>query len=510
MVAAPAIGTLVARSLAGLNPVADDDPVQEIDSFISAAAPASGCKPKKPAMNKQTKHRRRTKHHASTSQQAINPSVHPDAAGIDVGATELVVAIPPGRGLQGGVRTFQSFTSGLEAMRDWLVANRITTVALESTGNYWICAYDLLEAAGLEVFLVNARHVKGVPGKKTDVCDAQWLQQLHAAGLLRKSFRPSQEILPLRYLMRHREGLVTESSRQIQRMQKVLTELNLKIQHVFSDLDGVSAQAIIDAILKGERDPVKLARLRDRRCRSSESEIIEALQGSYREEYLFVLRQCQSAWRQLQSAIADCDEQIGALAAKVKIPSDTALPPAPHPHSRRGKNPAERAIREQAWQFYGVDLSAVPGLGANGLAVLMSEIGTRENLLKSFRSPAAFCSWMGLCPDNRISGGKVLKAKTRKVPSRLARALRLGMFGLQRAENKMAQHSRRLKGRLGKAEGLTAGAHKLARIIYGMIFDQTPYDEDNAFKATPANLARQRKHLEKQAAALGLQLTPLQ
>lgn len=460
-------------------------------------------------MSQKTKHRRRTKNKASRSQHAVSTTVHPDAAGIDVGAEELVVAVPPGRDPDGCVRTFRSFTGGLEALRDWLLACRITTAALESTGNYWISAYDLLEAAGIEVFLVNARHVKGVPGKKTDVCDAQWLQQLHAAGLLRKSFRPTQEIVPLRYLMRHREGLIAGSSRQVQRMQKVLTELNLKIQHVFSDIDGVSAQAIIDAILAGERDPVKLARLRDRRCRSSEADIIAALQGSYRDEYLFVLGQCQSAWRQLQSAIAECDAQIAALAAKVKVHTDAPLPPAPSTQPRRGKGNAEKAICQQAWQFYGVDLSAVPGLGANALSVLMSEIGTREDLLQSFRSPDAFCSWMGLCPDNRISGGKVLKAKTRKVPSRLARALRLGVFGLHRAENKMAQYSRRLKGRLGKAEGQTAGAHKLARILYGMILHQIPYDEDNAFKTTPASLARQRKHLEKQAALLGLQVTPL-
>lgn len=458
-------------------------------------------------MIRKNKQRRRAKAKASRSQNAISTTVHPDAAGIDVSAEELVAAIPPGRDPGGCVRTFTAFTSGVEALRDWLLASGITTVAMESTGNYWITAYDILEAAGIEVFLVNARHVKGVPGKKTDVCDAQWLQQLHAAGLLKKSFRPTQEIVPLRYLMRHREGLIASSSREIQHMQKVLTELNLKIQHVFSDIDGVSAQAIISAILGGERDPVKLARLRDRRCRSSEADIIEALKGSYREEYLFVLGQCQGAWQQLQAAIAACDTQVTQLAAKVKTHTETALPPVPAGQRRRTKNSAETAIHQQAWQFYGVDLSAVPGLGANAISVLMSEIGPREDLLKAFRSPDALSSWMGLCPDNRISGGKVLKAKTRKVRSRLARALRLGVFS--RSDTKMGQYSRRIKGRLGKAEGLTAGAHKLARIIYGMILHQTAYDEDNAFKTTPASLARQRKHLEKQAALLGLQLSPL-
>ncbi len=484
-------------------------PFRRLPKFFGDCPGIRTSNQKKDAMNKKSKPRRRTRNRASKSQHTIDPRVHPRAGGIDVGAQEMVAAIPPGDDPQGSVRTFKTFTSGIEAMRDWLVASGITTVALESTGNYWISAYDLLEASGLEVYLVNARHVKGVPGKKTDVCDAQWLQQLHAAGLLKKSFRPTQEIVPLRYLMRHREGLVAASSRQIQRMQKVLTELNLKIQHVFSDINGVSAQAIIGAILEGERDPHKLARLRDRRCRSCEADVIAALQGGYREEYLFVLRQCRSAWQQAQEAIAECDEQIAALAAKVQVSTHTPMPPASPSQRRPGQNAAQKAICEQAWQFYGVDLSAVPGLAASGLSVLMSEIGTREDLLRAFENADRFCSWMGLCPDNRISGGKVLKAKTRKVPNRLARTLRLAVFGLHRTEHKMGQLCRRLKGRLGKAEGLTAGAHKLARIVYAMILHQTPYNEETAFQTTPARAHRQRKYLEKQAASLGLQLSPL-
>jgi transposase len=446
----------------------------------------------------------------SKNPPALNPNARPDAAGIDVGAKELVVALPPGRDPEGkDVRTFRSFTSGVEALRDWLLANRITTVALESTGNYWITAYDLLEAAGLEVFLVNARHVKGVSGKKTDVHDAQWLQQLHAAALLKKSFRPTQEIVPLRYLMRHRETLIEESSRQVQRMQKVLTEMNLKIQHVFSDVDGHSAQAIIDAILAGERDPLTLAKLRDRRCRSREADIVAALKGTYREEYLFVLRQCQTAWRQLEAAQTACEGQLAQLAAKIKTPVETPRPAlAPGVRPKTTAHSAARVILDQAWQFYGVDLSLVPGMGVNALSVLMSEVGTRADLLQAFRSSEDFCSWQGLCPDNRISGGKILKAKTRKVLSRLARALRLAVFGLQRSTHKLGEFCRRMKGRLGKAEGVTAGAHKLARILYGMILHQTPYDEANAFQRSPANLARQRQHLQKLATELGYQLVP--
>ena len=209
-------------------------------------------------INRQEPHKpspkKRRANKPSTTQHRINLDTKPDSAGIDIGAEEIVVAIPPDR-CPDNVRTFTSFTGDLARLRDWLLAHHITTVAMESTSNYWVNCYDILEAAGIECYLVNARHVKGVPGKKTDVCDAQWLQQLHAAGLLKKSFRPAQEILPLGYLTRHRDSLIREAADHLRRMQKVLTEMNLKLHHVFSDIDGVSVQAIIKAILAGERDP---------------------------------------------------------------------------------------------------------------------------------------------------------------------------------------------------------------------------------------------------------------
>ena len=322
---------------------------------------------------------RRKKNRASKTQHSINTVANPDAAGIDIGAEELVVAVPHDRDPQ-SVRTFSSFTTGVLAMRDWLVSCGIKTVAVESTGNYWITTYDILEQAGIDVCLVNARHVKGVPGKKTDVCDAQWLQQLHAAGLLKKSFRPSQDIVPLRYLMRHRAGLIEDSSRQIQLMQKVLTEMNLKIQHVFSDLDGVSAQAIITAIVAGERDAKTLAGLRDPRCRSSEQTIIEALGGHYRDEYVFVLEQSQSLWRQQLGAIATCDEQIEKLTQKIYTPSrpqEEAPATGSKPKSRpqKGKNAPGYDFIGEAKRFYGVDLSEIDGVSSGLLSVLMSEVG---------------------------------------------------------------------------------------------------------------------------------------
>lgn len=445
----------------------------------------------------------------STETPAINPRHHPDAAGIDVGAEEYVAALPPGRCEQ-TVRTFATYTSGVEALRDWLLEHGIKTAALESTGNYWIMLYDKLTEAGIEVYLVNARHVKGVPGKKTDVCDAQWLQQLHAAGLVRKSFRPALEIVPLRYLMRHRGEMVEHAATQLHLMQKVLTEMNLKLHHVFSDIDGVSAQAIISAILAGERDAHALARLRDRRCTSPLADILEALRGDYRAEYLFVLRQAWESWQQVQKAIVACDEQIAALAAQVESQVQTPLPAASNNKQHKlTKNSPNTGVYQTGWRFYGVDLSAIPGISAGVLSILTSEVGTREQMLGAFPSAGAFASWLGLCPDNRVSGGKVLKAKTRKVPSRLARALRMAAFSLQRTESPMGQMLRRFKGRLGKAEGITATAHKLARVIYGVIKSQRSYNEQEAFKVTPQNLQRRRHRLEQEASALGFGLTQL-
>jgi transposase len=441
------------------------------------------------------------------SQPSINPQTHPHAAGIDVGAQEFVVAVAPDR-CQEPIRTFRTFTSDVYALRDWLVECGIKTAAMESTGNYWITLYDVLVAAGIDVYLVNARHTKGVPGRKTDVCDAQWLQQLHAAGLLRKSFRPALDIVPLRYLMRQRGELGEDMAKQLQLMQKVLTEMNIKLQHVFSDIDGVSAQAIIEAILNGERDVEKLAALRDRRCRSKHEDILEALRGDYRDEYLLVLKQTRETYQHMQGQLSELDQKIVEVISRVECEVSTPLPEAPKSQHKESKNSPNIGIFAVAWRFYGVDLSAVPGISVAVLCALISEVGTRAQFLAAFPTAAHFASWLGLCPDNRISGGKVLKARTRRVKNRLALALRLGVFGLHRSQTDMGLYVGRMKGRLGKAEGITAGAHKLARVIHGMIKNQAAYNEAEAFKITPLSRLRRERSLAKQAAALGYELLP--
>jgi len=458
-----------------------------------------------------TMSKRKKKTSAGTAKRGVlEPSIHPKSAGIDIGAEELVCAVPPDLDQQ-AVKTFPTFTRDLHALRDWLTSLGVTTVAMESTGTYWIATYEILEAAGIEVCLVNARHVKGVPGKKTDVCDAQWLQQLHAAGLLRASFRPSREVVAVRQLVRHRSDLVRESSRHIHHMQKTLIEMNIKLHHVFSDLDGMSAMAIVEAILAGERDPESLWLLRDRRCRCSREEFEKALEADWQSAQLFILGQSHRAWQQTHEAIAACDEAIEDHLEQVSSESDDDLPPEEeNRRKRRGKNDVGFDIRAEAYRQYGVDLSRVDGISNGTLLVLLSEIGNAEELRKNFRSAKAFSSWLGLCPDNRISGGKVLKTKTRPVVNRVSNALRLAAFGVGRSDSALGDYCRRMKAKLGKAEGITATAHKLSRVIYGMIHSKQPYDEAIAFQTHPSTRTRRLKKLRKIAHSLGMQLTAIQ
>jgi transposase len=293
-------------------------------------------------------------------------------------------------------------------------------------------------------------------------------------------------------------------------MQKVLTEMNLHIHHVFSDVDGVSAQAIITAILEGERDATKLAALRDRRCRAPLGKIKAALLGDYREEYLFVLKQCQTRWQQLHQSIVECDQQIARRTATISGVTDAPLPEAPATQRRVQKNMiTAMPVYEEAHRLLGVDLSALPGISGGVLCVLLSELGTATHIRQKFRSAEAFASWLGLCPDNRISGGRLLKAGTRKVSNRIANILRMAANALSREQGRMGEFVRRFKGRLGKAEGIVVGAHKLARILWALIVSGQPYDEAKAFAITPASTARRLRNLQNQAKALNMTLVPV-
>jgi transposase len=430
----------------------------------------------------------------------------PDSAGIDIGATELFVAVPPDRAEE-SVRSFETFTEDLYALADWLKACRIKTVVMESTGVYWIPVFQILETRGFEVCLVNARHVKNVPGRKSDVLDCQWLQYLHSVGLLRGSFRPPDQVCALRSYLRHRDMLVKSAARHVQHVQKALTQMNLHLHHVISDLTGVTGLAILDAILQGERDPQKLAALRDRRIKASEATIAKALVGDYRAEHLFTLKQALAIYRHYQTQIVECDceieRKLGTFEAKTSAPT-------PEPIGRQRKKPERNQpqfdLRSHLHRILGVDLTALPGLSTVNVHTVFSEVGGD---LSKFPTSKHFSSWLGLCPDHRISGGKVLSAHTRTVKSRAAYALRLAAYSAGKSYSALGDYFRRMRARLGAPKAITATAHKLARIIYHLLKTGSAYDDSVFARNELLYQQRHSAHLRKQARELGFSLVPI-
>ena len=424
-----------------------------------------------------------------------------DAAGIDVGATELYVAVPVDRATE-PVRCFPAFTQDLHALADWLEQCQIKTVAMESTSVYWIPVFQILEARGIEVCLVNARHVKNVPGRKTDVSDCQWLQFLHSVGLLRASFRPEQAVCSVRSLLRHRESLVQMAGTHVHHMQKALDQMNLQLHHVISDITGVTGLAIVDAVLAGERNPIVLAKLRNQRIKATEETIAKSLVGDYRAEHLFTLRQSLTAYRSYQKLVADCDEEIRRSLEEMDSKNDEPLEGGSNCQPERPPFQLSKELE----RIIGVDLTKVPSLGPLNIQILLGEIGPD---LTKFRNASAFASWLGLCPANDVSGGAVLRTGTRKVNSRAAKILRLAAQTLYRSKTPLGDFYRRMRAKLGGPKAVTATAHKLARIIYHLITTGQAYDET----VFAQQQARYRKHqeakLHSKAKELGFQLIPL-
>ncbi len=432
-----------------------------------------------------------------------------NAAGIDVGATEIFVAVPPDRDSQ-PVRSFQTFTADLRAMAAWLVQCRITTVAMESTGVYWIPPHEMLEEAGIRVCLVNSKHVKHVPGRKSDVSDCQWLQYLHSVGLLKASFRPDSQICALRSLSRHRASLIESAAVHVQHMHKALTQMNLQIHHVLSDITGQSGMAIVEAIVAGQRDPAQLAALCQKGVRSNQQTVIKSLVGNYRSEHLFTLKQSLLAYRHYQELMADCDREIERLMRSLNGRIDpTQNGPAPPPDPRtqkRRKNQFHFQMSPELTRIFGVDLTAIPGISALTAHTLLAEIGPD---LSRFPNAAAFASWLALCPASNKSGGKVLSSRTRQTNSRASRALRIAAQTLARSKSHLGNFYRRMRARLGSPQAITATAHKLARIVYHLLTTGQSYDESLSLKQDQQQAQRYEKHLRKQAKALGFQLVPV-
>jgi transposase len=438
------------------------------------------------------------------------PVLQPHAAGIDIGARDIYVAVPPGSDAR-PVRSFPTFTEDLHALRDWLKECGVTTVAMESTGVYWIPLFQILEAAGLEVCLVNARHCRNLPGRKTDVQDCQWLQHLHSVGLLRGSFRPADQVCAVRTILRHRDALVRGASRCVSHLHQALTQMNVQLHHVISDLTGVTGQAILTAILAGERDPQQLAALKDHRIKASRDVIARSLQGDWRPEHLFTLRQTHALWRQHQQLIAECDTQIAALLqtfdARVDV-NAAPLPPAKSSHKKPQRNEPQFAAREECYRVLGVDLTAVPGFATPTVLVLVCELG--PEFAEKFATAKQFGSWLGLCPDNRITGGKIYSVKTRDVKSRVAEALRLAAQSLWQAKNYFGDLYRRWKARLGAPKAITAMAHKLARILWHLLKFKEPFNPEVFAREEEKLKRRKLQRLQNMAATLNYSLVPNQ
>ena len=449
---------------------------------------------------------RRAKKPRTTQSQ---PLVRPHAAGIDVGSTELYVAVPADSDPE-PVRTFATFTEDLHALADWLERCQVKTVAMESTGVYWIPIFQILEARGLEVCLVNARHVKNVPGRKTDVTDCQWLQYLHSVGLLRASFRPPARVCAVRSLWRHRDTLIRYAGSHVQHMQKALTQMNIQLANVISDLTGRTGLAIIDALLAGERDGEKLAELRDHRIKADAQRIAKSLEGDWKPEHLFTLRQARLTYSHYQAMIAECDTQISVFLRGFESRVDRTAQPLPKrtsSHVRPQRNEPGFDLRGELYRILGVDLTQVPGLQSTTASAFLSEVGPS---VERFATPKHFASWLGLCPDNRITGGRILSAATRDVKSRTACALRMAAQSLHRSQSALGDYFRRMKARLGAPEAITATAHKLARILHHLIKNRCAYDQSIFAREEELHRQRREKNLRKQAALFGFQLTPLQ
>jgi transposase len=431
------------------------------------------------------------------------PTVNPHAAGIDIGAKEIYVAVPADSDPD-PVRCFTSFTDDLRAIADWLKACGVKTVAMESTGVYWIPVFQILESAGFQVCLVNSRHVKNVPGRKTDVSDAQWLQYLHSVGLLRASFRPPEAICALRSVLRHRDTLVHLSSRHVLHMQKALSQMNVQIHNVITDITGVTGLRIMDAILGGERDAQKLAALRDGRIKASMETIARSLVGDFRREHLFTLDQSLKAYRYTQSLIEECGTEMEALLKGFDSRIDLPARPEPRRKTHHKIPICERSIQQHIYRITGIDLTTVPGIDTGAARILFCEIGP---VLDRFATGKHFASWLGLCPDNRITGGRVLSAKTRDVPSRAAYILRMAANSLHQSQTRLGDFFRKMKARLGTPKAITATAHKLARIIYHLFRERVAYDDSIFAQDDEIHQRRKLKQLSTQAAAYGFILT---
>lgn len=438
--------------------------------------------------------------------------LHPDAAGIDIGNESHFVSVPPGLDAE-PVREFGSWTADLERMAEWLKSCGVKTVAMQSTGVYWIAAYDVLEKHGLEVFLVNARDTKNLPGRKTDVQESQWLRKLHTYGLLRNSFRPPDEIRAVRTTWRVRDRLVKDASRHVQHMQKALTTMNVQLANVISDINGLTGQAIIRAILQGERDIYVLADLRDWRVKASREEIARSLEGTWREDVLFELKQAVDAYDFVQKQMGECDQELekymAALPSRILPGSDAERADDSGKKKEKPKKPKGNTpkfdLKTELNRVNGVDLTTIDGIDVMTAETILSEIGTD---MSRFKTEQHFVSWAGLTPRQDVSGGKVIRQRSRRVNNRVGNALRLAVNSLFRSESYLGARFRKLRARRGAPKAIKGMARYIGCLVYRILTLGQAWVDRGTKHFEEKNRQREINDLQRKATALGLQLLP--
>jgi transposase len=434
--------------------------------------------------------------------------VHPNAAGLDIGVAEIWACVPPDRDAE-PVKVFDTFTPDLHRLAAWLIACGVDTVALESTGIYWLPIFEILEARGLQVQLVNARHIKHVPGRKSDYLDCQWIQKLHALGLLNGSFRPDAEICALRAYLRQRALLIEHRAAHILHMQKALHQMNLQLPQVLNDITGETGLAILRAIVAGERDSLRLAQLRNPGCKSSEEMIAKALTGDWKPEHVFALKQALELYDFYTQQVLACDAQLQRQFSLMKprwttTPDDLDRPPAQRRRKKKNKNAPAFDARTEMMHLTGVDLAAVGGIGDALALTILSEIGTD---MSKWPSEKHFASWLGLAPHNDISGGKVLRSRTLPTNNRAGQAFRQAATSVARGPTAFGAYYRRKRAQGSPQFAQVATAHKIARTVYHLLKHHVQYVELGADVYEHTQREREVAVLRKRAAKLGFTLT---
>lgn len=428
-----------------------------------------------------------------------------NAAGIDIGSREIFVSVPPDR-CDDPVQSFGVMTDDLRRLADFLTTCRIDTVAMESTGVYWVPLYEILQEQGFDLWLVNSREVKAVPGRKSDVLDSQWLRRLHTHGLLRRSFRPGPEIVEFRQYQRQRNTLVRGAADNIRRMQKAMNLMNLHLHTVISSITGKTGMAILRAVVSGERDPKVLAQHRDRRCKSSVDTFERAMTGNYQPEHLFTLKQALHLYDTHQQLIADCDAVATSLLDSIMARAWGSTTASPAPAQRTNRKTAARPYSDRLTQLVGVDLTAVPGFADVSVAALIGEIGTD---MSRWPTDGHFASWLRVVPRADITGGRAKSSRTLPTTSRASEIFRMAAHNAGRTKSGIGAFYRHIAARKGKGVAVVATAHKLARIVYAMLRDQTDYRKVTAANWDERRRERQLRKLAKQAAVLGLEVVPM-